>query len=91
LQALQARIVAATSRPPVVSSLFGFWDSLLERLGLDLTPAQLWPSLAGLSVMTVLGFAVGINGLIDNSAQTTDADDTVVVSSIDFTLGSPSP
>jgi len=90
MRALQARIIAAAT--PLARSRapgLGFKPALLGWLGLDLTPAQLWPSLAGLSFMTALGFAVGLNGLIDN--PTAESDDSVTVSSIDFVLSGPSP
>jgi hypothetical protein len=40
--------------------------------GIDLAPSQLWPSVAGLALATMLGFAVGLGGLLQ--AETDDAD-----------------
>jgi hypothetical protein len=57
--------------------------SWLERvLGMDLAPARLWPSLAGMAVATILGIAVGMSGLmqLDTNGETDD----LVVSSIDM-------
>ena len=43
--------------------------------GVDVTPRQLWPSVAGLALATLLGFAVGVTGLIqlDSSHDNDDA------------------
>ena len=73
--ALKARIVAAATRRPKS------W--LFDWLGLDLRPAQLWPSAAGLALMTGLGFAVGFNGLMQADASH-DPEDSTIVSSLDF-------
>ncbi len=71
---IHARIVAATNAVP---------PSLLRRwLGFDLAPSQLWPSVAGLALATVLGFAVGISGLMQADTNR-DADDSIVLPSID--------
>jgi hypothetical protein len=45
--------------------------------GVDVTPRQLWPSVAGLALATLLGFAVGMTGLLqlDNPR---DGDDTLL-------------
>jgi hypothetical protein len=75
---LHARIVAATNRAP---------PSFLRRwLGFDLAPSQLWPSLAGLALATVLGFAVGVSGLMQTDVNR-DADDSIVLPSIDSPAG----
>jgi len=71
---LHARIVAATNK---VSPSF-----LRRWLGFDLAPSQLWPSVAGLALATVLGFAVGISGLMQADTNR-DADDSIVLPSID--------
>jgi hypothetical protein len=71
---IHARIVAATNK--VSPSLLRRW------LGFDLAPSQLWPSLAGLALATVLGFAVGISGLMQADTSR-DADDSIVLPSID--------
>ncbi len=73
---LQTSIVAAAR--PRTDNWFQRW------LGLDLTPSQLWPSVAGLALATVLGFAVGIGGLIqaDNDR---DSDDVSLLSQTDLT------
>jgi hypothetical protein len=59
----------------------GNW--FVRWLGVDVTPSQLWPSVAGLAVATVLGFAVGLGGLIQIDPDH-DADDVAVLSSIDL-------
>lgn len=75
---LHACIVAATNR--VQPSFLRRW------LGFDLAPSQLWPSLAGLALATVLGFAVGISGLMQADVSR-DADDSIVLPSIDSPAG----
>lgn len=75
LALLRTRIVAA--------ALPGARNWLSEWFGFDLSPNQLWPSLAGLGFMTLLGFAVGFGGLIETSPAH-DPDDTVVMPSLDF-------
>ena len=56
---------------------FGRW------FGIDLAPSQLWPSLAGLALATVLGFAVGLGGLLQVETDH-DADEVSVLSAIDL-------
>jgi hypothetical protein len=56
---------------------FGRW------FGIDLAPSQLWPSVAGLALATVLGFAVGLGGLLQVETDH-DADEVSVLSAIDL-------
>ena len=56
---------------------FGRW------FGIDLAPSQLWPSLAGLALASVLGFAVGLGGLLQAEADR-DSDEIGFLSSIDL-------
>jgi hypothetical protein len=77
LVALRARIVAAAG--PRARNWFFEW------FGVDLRPTQLWPSAAGLALMTGLGFAVGFGGLMQVDANH-DAEDTTIVSSLDFAI-----
>ena len=49
-------------------------------LGIDLTPRQLWPSVAGLALATLLGFAVGVTGLMQDNSH--DLDD-MMLSAVD--------
>ena len=56
---------------------FGRW------FGFDLSPLQLWPSLAGLAVASVLGFAVGLGGLLQTETDH-DGDEIAVLSPIDL-------
>jgi hypothetical protein len=70
---LHARIMAGAATMP--KSWFG------RMLGIDLEPAQLWPSVAGLAVATVLGIAVGLSGWIQLEGN--NEQDDLVVSSID--------
>jgi hypothetical protein len=56
--------------------------------GVDLTPSQLWPSVAGLTVATVLGFAVGLGGLIQLDTDR-DADEVSVLSPLDLPAAGP--
>jgi hypothetical protein len=76
---LHSSIVSAAQ--PRIGNWFGRW------LGVDLTPSQLWPSIAGLTVATLLGFAVGLGGLIQIDPDH-DADDVAVLSSIDLPAAS---
>jgi hypothetical protein len=76
LAMLQARIVHAAE--PIMQSWTGRW------LGISLTPRQLWPSVAGLAMASVLGFAVGLGGILQTET-TRDADD--VFSSVDLSIG----
>jgi hypothetical protein len=75
LAQLRARIVAAAG--PRIESWFIRW------LGFDLTPMHLWPSLGGLALATVLGFTVGIGGLVQTDTDR-DSDDIVLLSPIDL-------
>jgi len=75
LAILKSRIVAAAM--PRARSWLGEW------FGLDLTPMQLWPSLAGLALMAVLGFAVGFDGWIDAGASH-DLDESLVMPAVDI-------
>ncbi len=75
---LQARIVNAAH--PMMQSWMGRW------LGFTLTPMQLWPSIAGLAMASVLGFAVGLGGVLQTDANH-DSDDGLVFSSIDLSIG----
>jgi hypothetical protein len=59
------------------STWFGRW------FGIDLAPSQLWPSVAGLALATVLGFAVGLGGLLQLETDH-DADEVSVLSAIDL-------
>jgi hypothetical protein len=59
------------------STWFGRW------FGIDLAPSQLWPSVAGLALATVLGFAVGLGGLLQAETDH-DADEASVLSAIDL-------
>ncbi len=72
---LHSAIVSAA--PPRRASWASRW------LGFDLSPAQLWPSLAGLTVATLLGFAVGLGGLIQVD-EDHDAEDVSLLSPIDL-------
>jgi hypothetical protein len=56
MAALRARIMAAAK--PIADSWFGRW------FGFDITRSQLWQSAAGLAFATVLGFGVGLGGLL---------------------------
>ena len=73
---LHSAIVSATRRR-VVLTRFGRW------FGFDLTPSQLWPSVAGLALASVLGFAVGLGGLLQTETDH-DADEIAVLSPIDL-------
>jgi hypothetical protein len=75
---LQARIVSAAQ--PMMQSWLGRW------LGISLTPRQLWPSVAGLAMASILGFAVGLGGILQTESNR-DADDGLVFSSVDLSIG----
>ena len=75
---LQARIVA--SAQPMMQSWIGRW------FGVSLTPRQLWPSLAGLAMASILGFAVGLGGILQTEPGH-DADDALTFSSTDLSIG----
>ena len=64
----------------------GHW--FLRWLGIDLAPFQLWPSLAGLTVATLVGFAVGLGGLTPIDSEH-DADDVAVLSPLDLSAAGP--
>jgi hypothetical protein len=51
--------------------------------GIDLAPSQLWPSIAGLALATVLGFAVGLGGL-PQAGTDHDADEVSALATIDL-------
>jgi hypothetical protein len=73
---LHSAIVSATRRRTVLT-WFGRW------FGFDLTPTQLWPSVAGLALASVLGFAVGLGGLLQTETDH-DTDEIAVLSPIDL-------
>ena len=75
---LQARIVEAAQ--PTMQSWMGRW------FGVSLTPMQLWPSVAGLAMATILGFAVGLGGVLQTESNR-DADDGLAFSSTDLSIG----
>ncbi len=75
---LQARIVGAAQ--PMMQSWMGRW------FGISLTPMQLWPSLAGLAMASILGFAVGLGGVLQTESNH-DADDGLAFSSTDLSIG----
>jgi hypothetical protein len=56
---------------------FGRW------FGIDLAPSQLWPSVAGLALATVLGFAVGLGGLLQAETDH-DVDEVSALTAIDL-------
>lgn len=76
--ALHATIVSRVR--PRQASWFTRW------LGVDLTPSQLWPSLAGLTVATVLGFAVGLGGLIQADTDH-ESEEVSMLSPFDLSVG----
>ena len=73
---LHSSIVSATRRR-VVLTWFGRW------FGFDLTPSQFWPSVAGLALASLLGFAVGLGGLLQTETDH-DTDEIAVLSPIDL-------
>jgi hypothetical protein len=77
LDHLHARIMAAARDHR--SGWFG------RVFGIDLGPAQLWPSLAGLAVATGLGIAVGMSGWMQIDTPTMEPDD-FAGSSIDIPM-----
>jgi hypothetical protein len=82
LEADTARFVSLHSA--IVSAARARGASWASRwLGFDLSPAQLWPSLAGLTVATLLGFAVGLGGFIQVD-EDHDAEDVSLLSPIDL-------
>jgi len=74
---MQARIVGAAQ--PEMQSWTVRW------LGFSLTSRQLWPSVAGLAVASILGFAVGLGGILQSESNH-DADDGLVFSTIDLPI-----
>jgi hypothetical protein len=72
---LHAAIVSTTRR--AASTWFGRW------FGFDLAPSHLWPSVAGLALASVLGFAVGLGGLLQTETDH-ESDELAVVSPIDL-------
>jgi hypothetical protein len=72
---LHSAIVSGARRR--MGTWFGRW------FGIDLAPSQLWPSIAGLALATVLGFAVGLGGLLQAEADH-DADEVSVLTAIDL-------
>lgn len=74
LGALQFRILAGAR--PIRTSFFERW------FGFELTPVQIWPSLAGLALATVLGFGVGLGGLLQSDTER--YSDDLTLSQIDY-------
>ncbi len=72
---LHSTIVSRARRP--TPTWFGRW------FGIDLAPSQLWPSVAGLALATVLGFAVGLGGLLQAETDH-DTDDGSALSALDL-------
>ena len=73
---LHSAIVSA-ARSRLTRTWFGRW------FGFDISPSQLWPSVAGLALASVLGFAVGLGGLLQAEADR-DADEIAILSPIDL-------
>jgi hypothetical protein len=73
---LHSAIVSAARRRPT-RTWFGHW------FGFDLAPSQLWPSLAGLALASVLGFAVGLGGMLQTETDH-ETDEIAVLSPIDL-------
>ena len=67
---LHARIMGATR--PIAVGRFSRW------LGLDITAAQIWPSMAGLAFAMMLGFAVGIAGLLEIQSVSESEEATII-------------
>jgi hypothetical protein len=80
LAALRARILAAAR--PVAESRLGRW------LGFDVTRSQLWQSAAGLAFATVLGFGVGLGGLLHSSSDH-DSGDLRAMAALDLPTAAP--
>jgi hypothetical protein len=72
---LHSTIVSGTRR--LTRTWFGDW------FGFDLAPSQLWPSVAGLALASVLGFAVGLGGFLQTETDH-ETDEIVVLSPIDL-------
>jgi hypothetical protein len=77
---LQARIMSQAR--PAPGTWIGRW------FGLELTPRQLWPSLAGLAVAAMLGFGLGLGGLLQAGAEH-DPEDFTVLSSLEIPAAAP--
>ena len=73
---LHSAIVSQARRRPT-HTWFGRW------FGFDLAPSQLWPSLAGLALASVLGFAVGLGGMLQADTDH-DGDEIAVLSPDDL-------
>ena len=73
---LHSAIVSGTRRH-LAPTWFGRW------FGFDLAPSQLWPSIAGLALASVLGFAVGLGGLLQTETDH-EPDEIAVLSPIDL-------
>jgi hypothetical protein len=72
---LHSAIVSGTRR--LTRTWFGDW------FGFELAPSQLWPSVAGLALASVLGFAVGLGGLLQTETDH-ETDEIAVLSPIDL-------
>jgi hypothetical protein len=73
---LHATIVSAARFRPT-RTWFGHW------FGFDLAPSQLWPSVAGLALASMLGFAVGLGGLLQTDTDH-EGDEIAVLAPIDL-------
>jgi hypothetical protein len=73
---LHAAIVSAAGQR-TTRTWFGRW------FGFELAPAQLWPSVAGLALASLLGFAVGLGGLIQTDTDH-EGDEIAVLAPIDL-------
>jgi hypothetical protein len=73
--------IAAAARP-IARNWFGNW------FGFDVTLSQLWPSAAGLALATVLGFGVGLGGLLHVDADH-DVQEVRILSSLDLATSNP--
>jgi hypothetical protein len=67
--ALHDRILARAR--PLAKGFLGRW------LGFEVKPAQLWPSVGGLALATMLGFAVGVAGLVQTDSAS-ESDDSLI-------------
>ncbi len=76
---LQSRIIAQAR--PLAMNWFVRW------FGIDVAPRLVWQSVAGLALATVLGFAVGASGVMQQDSPR-DADD-LVLTAIDVTTSVP--
>jgi len=73
---LHSAIVSGASSS-VARTRFGRW------FGFDLAPSHFWPSIAGLALASVLGFAVGLGGLLQTETDH-EPDEIAVLSPIDL-------